>query len=228
MNIYIILFSISIFVLWKIYYHIKAKRSLQRRMEIGKIGEEETIQILEQLSGKKQILRNLYIPMKSGIATTEIDAVMIHAKGIFVIENKNYAGKIIGKENDYQWTQIRRQNGKRIFRTFYNPIRQNEGHIRHLKQLLENECNETYISRLPYISLITFNDRARLGHIKIRSSDVVVLENRKLRRKLWWKLLWMRKRINGRQIEKISKELRRFENPGKHIQKQHSRFYKRF
>lgn len=228
MSIYIILFLFIFLFLWNIYHRIEEKKALQHRLEIGKLGEEETIQILERLPGKKLILRNLYIPRQSGTSTTEIDAVMIHAKGIFVIENKNYTGQIYGAEADYQWTQVQWKAGKRISRHFYNPIKQNENHIRYLRCVINDLFPDRSIRNIPYISVVTFNGKARLKRIRVYSADTFVLEKRQIRRKLRWKLFWRRRRLKKKQIELLSDKLRIFENPGKHIQKQHGRDYERF
>lgn len=228
MGIYIIVLSFVFLLIWKVYSCVGKKKALRHRMEIGKLGEEETIQILEQLPGKKEILRNLYIPRKPETSTTEIDAVMIHTKGIFVIENKNYTGQIYGRETDYQWTQVQWLAGKRISRHFYNPMKQNENHIRYLRRVIADLFPDKRFQNVPYISVITFTGIARLKKIRIDSGDTLVLEKRQIRRKLRWKLFWKRRKLRWKQIELLSDRLKIFENPGKHIRKQHKRDYERF
>ena len=56
----------------------------------------------ERKGGK--FLFNLYIP-KLNDETTEVDVVLIHPKGFFVIESKNYNGWIFGSEKNRYWTQ---------------------------------------------------------------------------------------------------------------------------
>lgn len=67
-----------------------------------------------------------------GKKTTQIDHIIVNKKGIIVIETKNYAGVIIGKENEQHWIQI--VYGKK--RYFMNPIIQNQFHIKTLKEFL--------------------------------------------------------------------------------------------
>lgn len=230
MNLYnlciVLLFAGSV-VIFKIRHYIRSRKELKRRLEIGKIGEEETIQNLERIRGCKQILRNLYVPIGRGTETTEIDAVMIHEKGIFIIENKNYAGQIYGDVKDHQWTQIQRQNGKIVSRCFYNPVRQNQTHINCLKRLLTTADLKSLPKakryQIPYVSVITFNDRARLRRIKIRSEAVLVSESRKVRRRLRWNMFWMRRVLARKQVEELGDALRMFENPGKRTKRQHRR-----
>lgn len=65
----------------------------------------------------------------------QIDHVYIHPNGIFVIETKNYHGRIYGKANQDQWTQVLAYG--RVKNHFYSPIRQNNGHIYALNQILK-------------------------------------------------------------------------------------------
>ena len=46
--------------------------------------------------------------------TSEIDLLMIHEKGIFVFESKNYSGWIFGSADQLHWTQSL-QNGKPLW-----------------------------------------------------------------------------------------------------------------
>lgn len=78
--------------------------------------------------------------------------MMINEKGIFVIECKNYAGNIYGKEDYKMWTQYLGGSKK----SFYNPIKQNIGHINALKELLPDEDKEQISS------FIAFSERATL------------------------------------------------------------------
>ena len=82
--------------------------------------------------------------------STEIDLFLITPKGIFVIENKNYHGMVYGHENSREWKYY--LNNKEYI--FYNPIMQNAGHIKYLKELLytrfQVECN--------YYNIVIFNE----------------------------------------------------------------------
>ena len=69
----------------------------------GTEGEYETSLALEKrVRGKRRFVFNAYIPCRSG-ASTETDIVMIHEKGIFVIENKNYYGQVKGRADREYW-----------------------------------------------------------------------------------------------------------------------------
>ena len=101
-------------------------KSLRNYKNPGQFGEYSIEYALtnNNLPGELVVFRNLYIPANN--KTVEIDLLMIHEKGIFVFESKNYSGWIFGSADQLYWTQCL-QNGTR--HKFYNPIRQNDTHI---------------------------------------------------------------------------------------------------
>jgi hypothetical protein len=76
--------------------------------------------------------------------------------GIFVIETKTYDGRIIGTEGGQCWTQVLPRSNKE----FYNPVRQNYGHIQALRELL-HEYHD-----LPYHSIIVFGGNCDLKDVQ--------------------------------------------------------------
>ena len=125
------------------------------RMDKGEYGEylSESSVSSEKIEGYKRILHNIYIPTKNG--TTEIDVLLIHEKGIFVIESKNYSGWIYGEENNDMWVHTF-PNGEKF--SFYNPIKQNEAHCAALSSFLNIQRNEIY-------SYIVFSDDCKFKKV---------------------------------------------------------------
>jgi predicted RNA-binding Zn-ribbon protein involved in translation (DUF1610 family) len=81
--------------------------------------------------------------------------------GIFVIETKNYKGWIVGNEKSEHWTQVLFKRKQR----FYNPIKQNLGHINVLK---------TYLSKYPsinYIPIVVFLSKS---DIKVKTTYNII------------------------------------------------------
>ena len=88
----------------------------------GQRGEEKVYDTLEKLDGYKAMIRNCYLPTQRG-DTTEVDLVLIHESGIYVIESKNYSGWIFGSDSRREWTQtFPKGNGETTKYKFYNPI----------------------------------------------------------------------------------------------------------
>lgn len=83
---------------------------------------------------------------------TQIDHILINTKGIIVIETKNYGGIIKGNEHNDIWLQII----NRKTRKFLSPIKQNDYHIKRLRETFD-------LVHIPIHSVICFSDRAVLS-----------------------------------------------------------------
>ncbi len=117
------------------YFRITKKRFSQ--LDAGAHGEYlifTRLRDYEKSGGR--FLFNLYLPTPNG-GVTEVDVVLIHPRGIFVFESKNFSGWVFGNEQHEYWTQTLpsgRGFGSHKER-FFNPIRQNASHVSHLKRL---------------------------------------------------------------------------------------------
>ncbi|MET3032482.1 NERD domain-containing protein [Flavobacterium johnsoniae] len=129
----------------------------------GIIGEKKVSSILYFLDKSDyKVINNVII--KTGNISAQIDHIVISSFGVFVIETKNYKGWIVGYENSKYWTQVIYKYKKK----FYNPILQNAGHIRALKNYLKGYKD------LEYRSIVVFCTKAR---IKVDSDSDVVNAN---------------------------------------------------
>jgi len=129
--------------------------------EKGRQGEEEIVSFLKGLPGKFLLYNNFYLPITED-QNTEIDILMVHEKGIFVFESKNYAGVIEGEAHAHYWTK---SFSSTFNQRFYNPIKQNDTHIRALKNLIGHyEVN----------NIIVFGREATLNVDPIPATDVYV------------------------------------------------------
>ena len=135
--------------------------------DAGKKGEYflyQWLQPFECLNYK--FLFNLYIPRENN-KTSEIDMVIIHPKGLLVVESKNYSGWIFGNENNKQWTQVLPAGKGRSHKEyFYNPIMQNAAHIRAIRKYI----NDT----IPIYSIIAFSDDCTLKDVTVKNNKVIV------------------------------------------------------
>ena len=110
-----------------------------------------------------KVINNLFLKLNDG-KTSQIDHVVISTFGIFVIETKNYSGWISGEERSEYWTQSFFRSKKR----FLNPIWQNYGHEKALKEVL-NDFGE-----ILYIPVVVFSNKANLKRAK--SEKVIFLK----------------------------------------------------
>lgn len=164
----------------------------------GYNGEYLTHQIIERLEGHKQLLVNTYIPKKNG-ETTEIDLIMIHETGIYCFESKNYSGWIFGDERSQYWTQSLKGGKKN---RFFNPILQNEGHIKHLKEWL----GDSYTGA--YFSVIVFSKRCELKKVKVLSKEILVVRRPFLKHHISNAIAQREKILSIDKIDQLNTQLR--------------------
>ena len=121
----------------------------------GEYGEYLTEYALtnDNVEGYNKVIRNAYI--KDRDKSIEIDLIMVHEKGIFVFESKNYSGWIFGDINQKRWTQTM-PNGDKF--SFYNPIMQNEVHRKALAVFLS-------VPLKSLSSYIIFSERCNLKSV---------------------------------------------------------------
>lgn len=106
----------------------------------GRIGEARVNRVLARLSKKYggHVIHDVMVLGDDG-KTSQIDHVYVSNRGVFVIETKNYAGRIYGSQNQKQWTQVLAYGN--VKNKLYNPVMQNHTHIRRLKEALPEAVN---------------------------------------------------------------------------------------
>ena len=83
----------------------------------------------DKIPGYHRELWDFYVP-KYGGGYSQIDVLMIHETGIYVIECKNRKGWIFGSEHNLYWYQTLLSGYGQVRKEpFYNPILQNNSHI---------------------------------------------------------------------------------------------------
>lgn len=133
----------------------------------GLVAEKVIAFLLSRLDKNKYIVIN-DVMVEAGQGTSQIDHVVVSNYGIFVIETKNYSGWIFGDDTSRYWTQVIYRNKEK----FYNPVRQNLGHVRALKEILSD------YPKLFYIPIVVFSTKAEL---KTKTSNHVVYSTKLLR-----------------------------------------------
>ncbi len=101
----------------------------------GRLGEARVNRILNRMANKYggRLIYDVIVPGEDG-KTSQIDHILVCTHGLFVVETKNYAGRIYGNEKQHDWTQVLAYG--RVKNKLYNPLMQNYTHIRRLKELL--------------------------------------------------------------------------------------------
>jgi len=177
----------------------------------GNYGEFSAYGKLASLPGYHKALFNIYIPNGKG-KTTEIDLVYLHQTGIYVIESKNYSGWIFGDEKSQNWMQTF-PNGQKF--SFYNPIKQNNGHIKALKVLLPS------IETAHFTSVIVFSERCELKKVSYEAKDTYVIKRNHLSNLMKQSIQSSPNILEATYIDKIYNFLSQYQMVEKSVKEQH-------
>jgi len=133
---------------------------------VGRRGEKIVSRKLFELNPEKYTtLNNLLVLSQGSVGTAQIDHVVVSSFGIFVIETKNYTGWIFGNAYQQHWTQVIYRYKKQ----FFNPLRQNYGHIKAIEQLVR-----PHYPNIPIIGFVAFPSVERLQITGSNSVGLVV------------------------------------------------------
>lgn len=111
------------------------------------------------------IFHDLYVPIYRG-RYAQIDLLVVTSVGIIVIEVKDFGGWIFGNGKQQNWTQVLSYGEEK--HRFYNPILQNENHIKAIRNL-------TYqFGQIPYYNIIVFSNRCRLKDVSNIPNNTIV------------------------------------------------------
>lgn len=119
------------------------------------------------MQGEQNVLRDLYIPTKNG-NHSQVDLLVVTMNGIVVIESKNYSGWVFGSVHQQQWTQTF-PNGSKY--KFYNPIKQNQGHIYSISSFLDVKGTDLFQS------CILFSPQCELKDVPTNVENVSIIQN---------------------------------------------------
>lgn len=126
---------------------------------LGKLGEAMVeFHVWIGLNSKYQLINDATIKLQTG-NTSQIDHLLLSPYGIFVIETKNYKGVIRGNAEDKTWKQVLGKNTYEL----YNPIMQNETHVRVIKGVLQGMNAHPHIHNLVVFTTRSKHKRDWLG-----------------------------------------------------------------
>ena len=140
-----------------IWWHLRSDTDKK-----GEEGEDDVAEILKNIGKDFIVLRNINLP-RANKDPVQIDFLCISNKGIFVIEVKNWLGKITGDYNDEIWHSQKNY----AFNDQKNPVRQNEWHIDVLKRFIKQS--------MTYYSIIVFTDRANIDWIDKKQNKTYII-----------------------------------------------------
>lgn len=184
---------------------------IKNNFDTGAYGEYLTEYLFgnENLAGYSKALHNIYVPYRG--KTSEIDVLLIHEKGIFVFESKNYSGWIFGSLEQQQWTQmLNRQTKNR----FYNPVKQNATHINALSKYLE-------FDKQIMKSYIVFSERCELKRVPNNTENYTILKRDRLLKELKNDLASRSEVFSIQEIDSITSRLIPLTNVSDEMKQEH-------
>ncbi len=153
------------------------------------IGEYFVKKQLEKLAKKYQGLSFHNLMLGTGDQSTQLDNLLITSKAVYVIEVKNYAGRVYGGQYQDQWYQTIRYDNKRRGRggrtytkthiaknAFFNPIKQNLIHVNAIKQSIQS------VQSLPLLNVVVFMNRGNITNVEMKDDTSYVINRRHLSR----------------------------------------------
>lgn len=170
-----VIVSILLFVVGFIIYRNRKDQLLLKTVthhDRGTSSERQLVlTLLKHGIPEGYIFHDLYLKKENG-HFSQIDLVLVSKAGIIVFEVKDYSGWIFGKGNQEQWTKVLAY-GREKYR-FYNPVRQNNGHITELKKQLK-------LYEIPFYSIVVFYGNCVLKDINyVPQGSFIVKSNRVL------------------------------------------------
>lgn len=114
---------------------LKSVTTQKERDKIGAEGELSVNKVIRSIAPKVSKQYGNVI-LKTHYGSTEVDHILVTDRGVFIIETKAHKGTILGTVRNDKWVQrLTTSKGVKDYE-FYNPIKQNEGHIKKVKELL--------------------------------------------------------------------------------------------
>ena len=185
--------------------------NIKHNGDVGAYGEYLTQYLFNSVrfKGYYKTLQNIYVPYKD--STSEIDVLVAHKKGIYVIESKNYSGWIFGSENQQQWTQMLNKNTKE---KFYNPVKQNKTHIKALSEYLQIEPSKMK-------SYIVFSERCELKKVPENTDQYVITKRSYLLDLINRDMTDKQDILTNEEIDEIARKLEPLTNASQEVKDKH-------
>lgn len=194
----------------KQFEQFKGKRDLTLSKaceDKGIYGEFKVFKIFNKYFGENaSIFNSVYLP-KENNKVTEVDLIAINEKCIFIVEVKNLYGIITGNKEEKYWKQ---QLNDSLVEELYNPIIQNQNHIKYFKKNLD--LAQYNLSDKNIYSLIIFGEKSNINSVRYNKSNVKIININELENTLDQIMDENSIILKQTQIEEISSIIKKFED----------------
>lgn len=140
--------------------------------------------------------------------------VFVHKTGIYVIESKNYGGYVVGSSEDIHWYQRFKNDRRKQFK-FYNPIFQNNGHVKRLSKVLGKDIDKYFVP------IVVFGNRCDIRKLRIDREYTVIGVN-KLIEVVEKEIVTRKTVLNEKEVTWVSNKLKTYTNASDELKKEHA------
>lgn len=167
MEYVVVILILGCIVILYLYHrqNMKLLRSVSSPERGAKAERRLVVKMLRKGVHPKAIFHDLYLQKRNG-EFSQIDIVVATPQGLLAIEVKDYSGWLFGNEKQQYWTQVLNY-GKEKYR-FYNPIMQNAGHIKALREQSEQ------FAHLPIFNVVLFAGNCTLKNVNYWADNTFV------------------------------------------------------
>lgn len=144
----------------------RQNRREDRIVEAGLRGETEVMQRLQAALDQSHYVFN-DLRIKVGRAGAQIDHLVVCPRGLFMIETKNWRGRIVGDVNCDQWQQFRAPGQPPI--RMHNPVRQ----VKRQAEMLRSALDQQGLGPAPIHPYVVFLSPSTA--VEVPDSDVPLL-----------------------------------------------------
>ncbi len=165
--IFFIIVIIAIAILVRISPNITIESEQHRA---GRRGEKAAIKAIQSVLREDDLLfTNVEISFEDKPA--ELDNVVVNSYGVFIIEVKNYRGRLYGNEDDYKWKKYKDDGyGNTFVKDVRNPIKQVKRQVYVLAKYLEYYGSHVWVEG--YAMLMQGNSPVKSAYIISSVDDI--------------------------------------------------------
>ena len=170
----IIFFGVVAAIAYWCYVNARNNELIEQATSLSRGERSERRLVLKLLKmgvNPRAIFHDIYLQKPNG-EYTQIDLAVATSAGLIVFEVKDYGGWIFGNEGQRYWTKVLAYG--RLKSRFYNPIMQNNGHIRALRSRLTQNPD------IPIYSVIVFYGNCIFRNVTYYSEDTYILHPREV------------------------------------------------
>lgn len=147
------------------------------------------VNAFDTTNGSQKVLVNLQVPSNGELH--QIDVVLLHESGIYVINVKEMTGWINGREQDIHWTQLLHRNKSNLFD---NPIHE----AKRFKYALQDQLPD--MNEELFDTLVIFTNDCAFQQIELHSEGTEVIKASDLKK---WVNTLDGKRLSDTEIQAV-------------------------